>query len=98
MSEVRALSEAVRAALDEHYDSCLLSHRDPAGLDELTSVVVRALIESGMLLVELAAREAGRREHKNWRKASAKGLIAVLDELGVKLVIPDAAYPETVLR
>lgn len=44
-------------------------------------------VKNGELLVELAAREAGRRLHKNWRTLDAKHLIEVLDELGFKVVI-----------
>lgn len=46
-----------------------------------------ASVKNGELLVELAAREAGRRKHKNWRKASAMDLIEVLSELGFKIVV-----------
>jgi signal recognition particle subunit SEC65 len=46
-----------------------------------------ATVKNGELLVELAAREAGRRKHKNWQRASATDLIEVLKELGFKIVI-----------
>lgn len=46
-----------------------------------------ATIKNGELLVELAAREAGRRKHKNWHRVSAVHLIEVLKELGFKIVV-----------
>jgi hypothetical protein len=49
----------------------------------------RATVKNGGLLVELAAREAGRRKHKNWRAASAVDLIEVLTELGFKIAVTD---------
>jgi hypothetical protein len=46
-----------------------------------------ATVKNGWLLIELAAREAGRRQHKSWKRASAAELVKVLDELGFKIVI-----------
>jgi len=46
-----------------------------------------ATVKNGSLLAELAAREAGRRKHKNWKRVSAKELIEVLDELGFRIVV-----------
>ena len=46
-----------------------------------------ATVKDGGLLVELAAREAGRRRHKSWKRISAKELIEVLEELGFKIVV-----------
>jgi hypothetical protein len=48
---------------------------------------VPATVKNGWLLIELAAREAGRRQHKSWKRASAAELVKVLDELGFKIVI-----------
>jgi len=44
-----------------------------------------ATVKNGKLLVELAAREAGRRKHKSWQRVSGAGLIEVLEELGFKV-------------
>ena len=46
-----------------------------------------ATAENGALLVELAAREAGRRKHKSWKRVPATALLQVLKELGVKIVM-----------
>jgi len=46
-----------------------------------------ATVKDGALLVELAAREAGRRKHKSWQRVSAADLIVVLEELGFKIVV-----------
>jgi hypothetical protein len=46
-----------------------------------------ASVVNGELLVELAAREAGRRKHQNWKRVSAMDLIEVLKELGFKMVV-----------
>jgi hypothetical protein len=46
-----------------------------------------AKVLNGELLVELAAREAGRRKHKSWKRVSAMELIDVLTELGFKMVV-----------
>ena len=45
--------------------------------DELDRSNYGASVKNGALLVELAAREAGRRKHKNWKRISAIELIAV---------------------
>jgi hypothetical protein len=47
----------------------------------------RGTVKNGNLLVELAAREAGRRKHKNWKRVSALDLVDVLTELGFKIVV-----------
>jgi hypothetical protein len=49
--------------------------------------VAAAKVKNGALLVEMAAREAGRREHRPWNRASAKTLLAVLDELGFRIEV-----------
>ena len=46
-----------------------------------------ATVKNGELLVELAAREAGRRKHKKWQRASATDLIEVLNDLGFKIIV-----------
>ena len=50
-------------------------------------VTYGATVKNGELLVELAAREAGRRKHKAWRTLSAAHLIEVLHELGFKITV-----------
>jgi len=47
----------------------------------------KATVERGSLLVELAAKEAGRRKHKPWKRVSAAALIEVLTELGFKIAV-----------
>jgi hypothetical protein len=46
-----------------------------------------ATVKNGDLLAELAAREAGRRKHKNWQRVSASEFLVVLKELGFKIVV-----------
>jgi signal recognition particle subunit SEC65 len=48
---------------------------------------MEATVKDGALLMELEAREAGRRKHKAWRRVSAADMAEVLKELGFKIVV-----------
>jgi len=49
--------------------------------------LMEATVKDGALLVELAAREAGRRKHKPWQRVNAAELLVILNELGFKIVV-----------